>query len=70
MKHLPIGTIGVAAYDIECLNHTIKKGSRVTVTGFDNHYGYWLVDENGNMVVEAGFDCVIPMKNVSQKGSV
>lgn len=38
MKTLPIGTTGTAARDIRCLVATIKKGSRVTITGIDNVY--------------------------------
>ena len=63
MKHLPIGTTGVAAYDIKCLLHTIKKGSRVTITGIDTgypNYGYELTDEQGHRVIETGFDSIIP----------
>ena len=63
---LPIGTTGVAAYDIVCLAGIIKKGTRVTITGFDKlipSRGYELIDEHGFKVIEAGFDCIIPDKN-------
>ncbi len=57
---LPVGTKGVAAYDIECANCTIKKGTRITITGWEYMYGYDVVDEFGNKIIEAGFDCIIP----------
>ena len=65
MKTLPIGTTGRAAYDIISIACTIKKGSKVTITGIDDMYpscGYELTDEYGNRVIEAGFYCIIPDK--------
>lgn len=63
MKTLPIGTQGVAAYDISCILFTIKKGTRVTITDVDTSFpslGYELTDTFGNKVVETGFDSIIP----------
>lgn len=66
MKTLPIGTTGVAAYDIDCIDGTIWEGSRVTITGIDDmspSYGYELTDEYGVRAVETGFDSIIPDRN-------
>ena len=63
MKTLPIGTKGTAARDIDCLACTIKKGSRVTITGIDEVWpsrGYELTDEEGHRIIETGFDSIIP----------
>lgn len=63
MKTLPIGTTGIAARDISCMACTIKKGTRVTITGIDNvqpSRGYDLTDEHGNRIIETGFDSIIP----------
>ncbi|MBR3134496.1 MAG: hypothetical protein IKG56_03450 [Clostridia bacterium] len=65
MKILPIGTTGVAAYDLECLSYTIKKGTKVTITGIAPEWsrrGYELTDESGRRVTETGFDSIIPDK--------
>ena len=62
-KTLPIGTIGIAARDISCMAYTIKKGTRVTITGIDDvqpSRGYELTDEYGNHIIETGFDSIIP----------
>ena len=63
MKMLSIGTTGVASEDLESLNFTIKKGSRITITGVDSgypSYGYSVTDQYGHTVTEAGFNCIIP----------
>ena len=59
-KILPIGTTGIAAKDIETISCTIKKGSKITITGFEYMYGYNIEDEFGNRIIEAGFNCIIP----------
>lgn len=63
MKTLTIGTQGTASHDLECLIATIKKGTRVTITGIDPRYGYELVAVNGVRMVETGFDSIIPDDN-------
>ena len=66
MKTLAIGTTGLATRDLKCLAGTIKKGSRVTITGIDDvcpSRGYELTDEHGFRVIETGFDSIIPDSN-------
>ena len=66
VKTLSIGTQGVTAYDISWILFTIKKGTRVTITGIDTSspsLGYELTDIHGNRVVETGFDSIIPDSN-------
>lgn len=63
MKTLPIGTTGIAAHDMESMACTIKKGTRVTITGIDEEQpcrGYELTDDQGNRIVETGFASIIP----------
>ena len=63
MKTLPIGTTGIAARDFSCMAGTIKKGTRVTITGIDDvqpSRGYDMTDEHGTCILETGFDSIIP----------
>jgi len=63
MKNLTVGTTGTAAFDLSSMSCTIKKGSRVTITGIDEVYpsrGYELTDEFGNRITETGFNSIIP----------
>lgn len=63
MQTLPIGTTGIAARDLKCMAFTIKKGTRVTITGIDDiqpSRGYELTDECGRHIIETGFDSIIP----------
>ena len=65
-KTLPIGTTGIASRDISCMRHTIKKGTHVTITGIDKSWpsrGYELTDDEGNRIIETGFDSIIPDDN-------
>ena len=57
---LPIGTTGVATKDMKSEKCTIKKGTKITIIGFEYMYGYDIKDEFGNTIIEAGFDCIIP----------
>ncbi len=62
MNALPIGTIGVTVNELKNMAGTIKKGTKVEITGVSNS-GYEIIAENGFRMIEVGFANIIEDKN-------
>lgn len=67
MNNYGIGTVGIAARNIDAFSGSIQKGDRVQIVGIDEEQpsrGYDLLDlETGVKLIETGFGSIIPAKN-------